>query len=89
VTAKVVNTVAGDFHDRLQAHCGNDELVDSLVKLHKPDFSTDVPLCHGCDVGPGTDLAPEWPCTTYLIIAMEMLEFEAVRKLLLGLPFPG
>jgi hypothetical protein len=64
---------------------GFSDLAKRVIELHRPNSGVRLPEYQGCDAVPGVDGCPEWPCTTYSVIAMEVLDFEDVRKVLFDL----
>lgn len=49
-------------------------ITAAVLDLHGPELPDSAfrPICEGCDWGPGDAEPPEWPCTTWTLIADEL-----------------
>jgi len=73
--------VAAEFHERVRANCW-DALVGEILRLHQPWLIDGEPVCRGCDRDDSATADPTWPCRTYTIIAVTMLNIPHVEDTL-------
>lgn len=68
-----LSRVITSFHQHARENCW-DSLAGELLQHHAPHLSDQgPPQCHGCDRRSPQARRPDWPCSTYTVIAAAVL----------------